>query len=156
MNGFSENYFLQERGNHKVKKVLVVLFQNLRFHKTLKFKMVSNSDLCFMQCKIWGVGKFHHKAILYIVSIYKIYACDLLRRSVFLPPLFSRFGLPNPFFEKRCQLIFIIGRFCTDNIFKNLYFVFVFLDGIFYSCSVITIGNNQCLFQIFQSWLCRR
>ena len=151
MNGFSENYFLQERGNHKVKKVLVVLFQNLRFYKTLKFKMVSNSDLCFMQCKIWGVGKFHHKAILYIVSIYKIYACDLLRRSVFLPPLFSRFGLPNPFFEKPCQLIFIIGRFCTDNIFKNLYFVFVFLDGIFYSCSVITIGNNQCLFQIFQS-----
>ena len=151
MNGFSENYFLQERGNHKVKKVLVVLFQNLRFYKTLKFEMVSNSDLCFMQCKIWGVGKFHHKAILYIVSIYKIYACDLLRRSVFLSPLFSRFGLPNPFFEKPCQLIFIIGRFCTDNIFKNLYFVFVFLDGIFYSCSVITVRNNQCLFQIFQS-----
>ena len=148
---FSKIIFLQERGNHKVKKVLVVLFQNLRFYKTLKFEMVSDSDLCFMQCKIWGVGKFHHKAILYIVSIYKIYACDLLRRSVFLPPLFSCFGLPNPFFEKPCQLIFIIGRFCTDNIFKNLYFVFVFLDGIFYSCSVITVRNNQCLFQIFQS-----
>ena len=148
---FPKIIFLQERGNHKVKKVLVVLFQNLRFYKTLKFEMVSNSDLCFMQCKIWGVGKFHHKAILYIVSIYKIYACDLLRRSVFLPPLFSRFGLPNPFFEKPCQLIFFIGRFCTDNIFKNLYFVFVFLDGIFYSCSVITVRNNQCLFQIFQS-----
>ena len=103
---FPKIIFLQERGNHKVKKVLVVLFQNLRFYKTLKFKMVSNSDLCFMQCKIWGVGKFHHKAILYIVSIYKIYACDLLRRSVFLPPLFSRFGLPNPLFEKPCQLIF--------------------------------------------------
>ena len=24
-------------------------------------------------------------------------------------------------------------------------------DGIFYSCSVVTVGNNQCLFQIFQS-----
>ena len=103
---FPKIIFLQERGNHKVKKVLVVLFQNLRFYKTLKFEMVSDSDLCFMQCKIWGVGKFHHKAILYIVSIYKIYACDLLRRSVFLPPLFSCFGLPNPFFEKPCQLIF--------------------------------------------------
>ncbi len=148
---FPKIIFLQERENHKVKKVLVVLFQNLRFYKTLKFEMVSDSDLYFMQRKIWGVGRFHHKAILYIVSIYKIYACDLRRRSVFLSPLFSRFGLPNPFFEKPCQLVFVIGIFCTNSFFKNLYFVLVFLDGIFYSCSVVTVGNNQCLFQIFQS-----
>ena len=146
---FPKIIFLQERGNHKVKKVLVVLFQNLRFYKTLKFEMVSNSDFRFANANRGVWGNFTTKPILDIETIYKISACDLLRRSVFLSPLFSRFGLPNPFFEKPCQLIFIIGRFCTDNIFKNLYFVFVFLDGIFYSCSVITVRNNQCLFQIF-------
>ena len=85
MNGFSSKIiFLQERGNHKLKKVHVVLFQNLRFSKILKFEMVSNSDLYFIQCKIWGVGKFHQQAILCVQRADKICACDLLRRSVFL------------------------------------------------------------------------
>ena len=85
MNSFSSKIiFSQERGNHKLKKVHVVLFQNLRFSKILKFEMVSNSDLYFIQCKIWGVGKFHQQAILCVQRADKICACDLLRRSVFL------------------------------------------------------------------------
>ena len=89
-----------------MKKVHVVLFQNLRFSKILKFEMMSNSDLYFIQCKIWGVGRFHHKAILCVQRTNKICACDLLRRSVFW---FSAFCVLEVEIEKifwACDKIF--------------------------------------------------
>lgn len=83
MNSFSSKIiFSQERRNHKLKKIHVTFFY-LQFFKIVNSETVNDSDLYFMQCKIWGVGKLHQKAILSEHCADKICTCDLLRRSVF-------------------------------------------------------------------------
>ena len=61
----------------------VFIFQNRKFWNGKRQRFED-----FAELQNQGVWRFHHQAILYIVSIYKIYACDLLRRSVFSSPLF--------------------------------------------------------------------
>ena len=65
-----------------MKKIHVTFFY-LQFFKIVNFETVNDSDLYFMQCKIWGVEKLHQKAILSEHCADKICTCDLLRRSVF-------------------------------------------------------------------------
>lgn len=56
--------------------VQLISIKNDCTHNIFFLLLVSDSDFK----RVW---EFHHKPILYCVSQYKIYACDLLRRSIF-------------------------------------------------------------------------
>ena len=68
-----------------------------------------------------GVGKLHRQAILDIETIYKICACDLLRRSVFSSPLFVylKSKLKKKFYVSYKIFKFIILSICRKTIFEK-------------------------------------